>query len=65
MTSLTPSQATETLRRVLALQAQGLTWRHIAAAMGLDSPQAAKKMAKEAARVSQNLLLRQGLDAQR
>lgn len=58
---LSPSEAAETLRKVLALQNQGLTWRHIAVALRLDSPQAAKKLAKEAARVSQNVLLRQDL----
>lgn len=61
MSKMTPKEATLTLRRVLAMQGQGLTWRHIAVALRLDSPQEAKKVAKEAARVSQNLLLRQDL----
>jgi intein-encoded DNA endonuclease-like protein len=61
MSQMTPLEATETLQKVLALQRQGLSWRHIAVALRLNSPQEAKKLAKEAARVSQNLLLRQGL----
>lgn len=61
MTRMTPPEATDMLRRVLAMQARGLTWRNISAALGLPSPQIAKKLAKEAARVSQNVLLRQDL----
>lgn len=62
MSQMTPLEATETLQKVLACQRQGLTWRNIATVLQLPSPQIAKKVAKEAARVSQNVLLRQDLD---
>lgn len=61
MSQMTPLEATETLTKVLAYQRSGLTWRQIAQLLRLPSPQAAKKTAKEAARVSQNVLLRQDL----
>jgi hypothetical protein len=56
---MTPAAATEFLTDVLASLRQGGTWRMIAVVYGLDSPQAAKKLAKEAARVSQAFLLQQ------
>lgn len=58
MTRMTPEQATDTLRKVLAMQAQGLSWRHIAVALRLESPQAAKRIAKTAARDTQTFLVR-------
>jgi hypothetical protein len=55
---MTTAEAAAVLRRVLALQSQGRSWRHIAVALGLPSPQAAKKAAHRAAAASQRALLR-------
>lgn len=59
MKTMTPAAATELLTDVLASQRQGGTWRMLAIMHGYDSPQAMKKAAKEAARVTQKFLLEQ------
>lgn len=56
---MTPAAATELLTDVLASQRQGGTWRMLAIMHGYDSPQAMKRAAREAARVSQSFLLQQ------
>lgn len=58
-TAMTPAQATVLLTDVLASRRQGGTWRMLAIMHGYDSPQAMKKAAREAARVSQRFLLEQ------
>lgn len=57
MGKLTAAAASELLTDVLASQRQGATWRQLAATHGLDSPQAMKKAAKKAAKVTQRFLL--------
>jgi hypothetical protein len=59
MTAMTPAAATELLTDVLASRRQGATWRDIARVKGYESPQAAKKAAKQAAAITQAFLLGQ------
>lgn len=54
---MTPAQATELLTSVLASRAEGATWRQLMVKHGCRSPQEMKKLAKEAAKVSQRFLL--------
>lgn len=49
------------LTRVLNMQRDGRSWRQIAQILQLPSPQVAKKLAKEAAAVSQQWMIRKGV----
>lgn len=59
MAQMSEAQAADMLRKVVAMQAQGRSWAHIAVVTGYDNGQAAKKAAKAAALITQNKLLRE------
>jgi hypothetical protein len=60
---MTPAAASELLTDVLASRRQGGTWRQLALVHGYGSPQAMKRAAREAARVTQRFLLEATADS--
>jgi hypothetical protein len=67
MSQMEPDYAARMLKRVLELQATGATWTDIGIALKIraaspaEAGKIAHKRAKEAARVSQRVLLEQGI----
>ena len=55
---MTEKEATALLGRVLSLKNAGMPWNEIAMAMRIQDGKVLKKLAKQAARISQDVLLR-------
>lgn len=59
---MTSAEATKILGMMVQGKATGMSWEQIARHNKLPNGKAAKKLAKQAARISQNVLLAQKLD---